>query len=71
MEGRPVDRTLGRKTLVELQQQGRATFGGFFDDGSALVAVRTASSEEALAWLTAGGSWDPARLTGRAWSQTL
>src|SRR5262245_28836016 len=70
VEGAPGDRTKARAGLTALQREGRVAFGGFFDDGAALAVVRSASQDEALAWLARAG-WDPARLVGRDWSQTL
>jgi uncharacterized protein YciI len=71
VEGPCSDRLKARVGLVELQKQGRVAFAGFFEDGTALAAVRSSSVEEALAWLADAGGWDPRALTGRAWSQTL
>ena len=70
VEGAPGDRAKARAGLIALQREGRVAFGGFFDDGAALAVVRSGSRDEALAWLTRAG-WDPARLVGRDWSQTL
>jgi hypothetical protein len=58
------------RAFAELQREGRAAFGGLFADGTALAVVRSGSQDEALAWLGRAG-WDPARLVGRDWSQTL
>ncbi|HET7295620.1 MAG TPA: hypothetical protein VFI66_00665 [Gemmatimonadales bacterium] len=71
VEGAPSDRARARAALAALQQQGRVAFGGFFEDGDALVIVRSPSAEEAVAWLAGAGGWEPARLRGRPWSQTL
>jgi len=70
VEGAPGDRAKARAGLTELQLEGRVAFGGFFEDGTALAVVRSASQGEALAWLARAG-WDPARLVARDWSQTL
>ena len=70
VEGAPGDRLKARAGLTSLQVEGRVAFGGFFDDGAALVVVRSNSRDEALAWLACAG-WDPARLVARDWSQTL
>ena len=70
VEGVPGDRAKARAGLTGLQREGRVAFGGFFEDGAALAVVRSASQNEALAWLARAG-WDPARLVARDWSQTL
>jgi uncharacterized protein YciI len=70
VEGVPGDRAKARAGLTALQREGRVVFGGFFEDGAALAVVRSASQDEALAWL-GGAGWDPARLVARDWSQTL
>jgi uncharacterized protein YciI len=70
VEGAAGDRARTRAGLIELQRDGRVAFGGFFEDGAALAVVRSASQDEALAWLARVG-WDPARLVARDWSQTL
>jgi uncharacterized protein len=71
VEGEPDDRARARAALIQLQHDKRVAFGGFFADGAGLAVVTTPSVEEALAWLGAAGGWDPRRLRGRAWSQTL
>jgi len=71
VEGVPLDRQKARDGLLALQGDARATFGGFFADGSALAVLATPSAEEAMAWLGSAGGWDVRRLRGRAWSQTL
>jgi uncharacterized protein YciI len=71
VEGPVSDRANARAGLLELQQRGRVAFAGFLDDGTALVAVRAPSTDEALAWLEDAGGWDRVHLAGRAWSQTL
>jgi uncharacterized protein YciI len=71
VEGTPSDRAAARAGLVGLQRDGRVAFGGFFEDGTALAVVRSASPDEALTWLTTAGGWPRAELRARAWSQTL
>jgi hypothetical protein len=70
VEGASGDRAKARAGLTALQREGRVAFGGFFEDGAALAVVRSRSQDEALAWMARAG-WDPARLVGRDWSQTL
>src|SRR5262249_29723493 len=70
VEGPPGDRAKARVGLTELQRDGRVAFGRFFAAGAGLAVGRSGSQDEALAWLTRAG-WDPARLVGRDWSQTL
>jgi len=71
VEGTPDDRVRARATLAALQREGRAAFGGFFEDGAALAVVRSPSPDEAIAWMADAGGWTPARLRARPWSQTL
>jgi uncharacterized protein YciI len=71
VEGSPADTAGARRALETLRAQARVNFGGFFDDGAALAVVRTPSADDARALLVAAGGWDAARLTARAWSQTL
>ncbi len=71
VEGTPLDHGLARQRLADLQRDKRAAFGGFFADGAGLFVLATESPSEAVAWLTAGGGWDPEGLRTRAWSQTL
>jgi hypothetical protein len=69
VEGTPRNRARARAGLAALQQSDRVAFGGFFDDDAALAVLRTASADEAIAWLTDAGGWGP--LKPRPWSQTL
>src|SRR5262245_34332744 len=69
--GAVTDRRAARAILAALREEKTAAFGGFLDDGEALAVVRSADADEAIAWLADGGGWDRARLTARAWSQTL
>lgn len=71
VEGTPLDHGLARQRFADLQREKRAAFGGFFADGAGLFVLVTAGPDEAVAWLSAGGGWDPAGLRTRAWSQTL
>jgi uncharacterized protein YciI len=71
VEGVPDDRTPARSGLAALQRQKRAALGGFFDGGASLAVLRSANADEAIAWLADAGGWDRARLSARAWSQTL
>jgi uncharacterized protein YciI len=71
VEGRPADHALARAALAALQREGRVAFGGFFADGAGLAVLRSASADQAVAWLAAGGGWEPGALRGRRWSQTL
>ena len=71
VEGRPADHALARAALAALQRHGRVAFGGFFADGAGLAVLRCASTDQAVAWLAAAGGWEPGRLRGRPWSQTL
>ena len=71
VEGAPSGRARARAGLAALQRQGRAAFGGFFDDDTGLAVVRSPSPDEAIAWLVDAGGWDPARLSACPWSQTL
>ncbi len=71
VEGAPSDRVRARAALAALQRQGRAAFGGFFEDGIGLAVVRSADLDEAVAWMADAGGWEPAGLRPRAWSQTL
>ncbi len=69
-EGAAIDRATARAGLASLQREGRAAFGGFFEDGSGLAVVRSGDAREALEWLAKAGGW-ARTLTPRAWSQTL
>ena len=71
VEGRPADHALARAALAALQRHGRVAFGGFFADGAGLAVLRCASTDQAVAWLAAAVGWEPGRLRGRPWSQTL
>jgi hypothetical protein len=71
VEGTPSDRAAARAGLATLQRDGRVAFGGFFEDGAALVVARASSLGEAVAWLTSAGGWEHAPLNARPWSQTL
>jgi uncharacterized protein YciI len=71
VEGMPADRARARVALTRLRTEKLAKLGGFFADGNALVVVRLPDAAAALAALEAAGGWDAARLTARAWSQTL
>ena len=71
VEGAVDDVPRARSGLAALLQDKRAAFGGCLDDGSGLAVVRSANADEAIGWLAQAGGWDRARLTARAWSQTL
>lgn len=71
MEGSASDHARARSGLVELRQQRRVAFGGFFEDGAALAVIRSSSLDEARAWLSEAGGWERTRWRGRSWSQTL
>jgi len=71
VEGAPSGRARARAGLAALQRQGRAAFGGFFEDDTGLAVVRSPSPGEAIAWLVDAGGWEAARLSARPWSQTL
>ena len=71
LEGTPLDHGMARQRLADLQRDKRAAFGGFFADGAGLFVLASEHAGEAVAWLTAGGGWDPTGLRTRAWSQTL
>jgi len=71
VEGPARDRAAARMGLVELRRQAHAAFGGFFENGAALVVVRSPEPDEAVRLVAAAGGWEPTRLTGRSWSQTL
>ena len=71
VEGAVRDRAAARTGLVELRRQAHAAFGGFFENGAALVVVRSPEPDEAVRLVAAAGGWDPTRLRGRSWSQTL
>jgi uncharacterized protein YciI len=71
VEGAGGDRTRARSSLAALQRDKRAAFGGFLDDGTALVAMCSANAGEAIGWLADTGGWDRARLIAHEWSQTL
>jgi uncharacterized protein YciI len=71
VEGAPGDRPRARAALAALQREGRAAFGGFFEDGTALAVIRSARLDEATAWMADAGGWERARLQARPWSQTL
>jgi uncharacterized protein YciI len=71
VEGIASDRVRARAGLAELRARGRAAFGGFFDDGDALVVLRSPSPGAAVGWLADAGGWAPTRLSPRPWSQTL
>ena len=70
VEGAPGDVGKARAGLDAMMRDGRAAFGGFFDDDTGLAAVRTADADDALDWLHDAG-WDRERMSARAWSQTL
>jgi uncharacterized protein len=71
IEGPVSDREKARAGLIDLQRQARVAFAGFFEDGTALAAVRSPSADQAMTWLADAGGWDRTVLTARAWSQTL
>ena len=71
VEGAVRDRAAARTGLVELRRQAHAAFGGFFENGAALVVVRSPEPDEAVRLVAAAGGWEPTRLRGRSWSQTL
>ena len=71
VEGMPADRVRAGAALARLRTEKLVNFGGFFTDGSALAVVRLADPAAALTILESAGGWDAARLTARAWSQTL
>jgi len=70
VEGAPSDRARARRSLAALQREGRAGFGGFFENGAGLAVIRSASLTEATVWIADAG-WDRAHLQARPWSQTL
>jgi hypothetical protein len=71
VEGTPLDHGL-RDSASQIFSATSAAFGGFFADGAGLFVLATESPSEAVAWLTAGGGWDPEGSPApRAWSQTL
>lgn len=70
VEGRVGDWARASTTLATLQREGRVGFGGRFADGTALAAVRSSESSEAIEWLTRAGTFT-GPLTARPWSQTL
>ena len=71
VEGLPADRLRARSALTRLRTDKLVNLCGFFADGSALVVVRLPDAAAALAALETAGGWEAARLTARAWSQTL
>lgn len=71
VEGLPANLAQARLGLTALQEQTRVAFGGFFIDGSGLAVVRSASLDDAVAWLAETGGWERANLRAHAWSQTL
>jgi uncharacterized protein YciI len=71
VEGAVGDRAIARTALTAGQQRGRVAFGGFFEGGAALAAVRLREPDEAIAWLGAAGGWHGEGLRARLWSQTL
>ena len=71
VEGTPRDRAQARASLTAGQRQRRIAFGGFFEDGAGLVAVRVPEPDDAAVWLGATAGWDHAQLRARRWSQTL
>jgi uncharacterized protein len=71
VDGAPTDRGRAGAALMRLRTDKLVNLGGFFADGSALIVVRLADTAAAVAALEAAGGWDAARLTARAWSQTL
>lgn len=70
VEGAPGDGGAAGRALAALQREGRAAFGGFFEDGAGLAVVRSGRPDEALYWLGKAGGWS-APFTARVWSQTL
>ena len=71
VEGPPADRLRALETLAALRACRLINFGGCFADGTALAAVRLPDADAALTTLASAGGWQRARLTARAWSQTL
>lgn len=71
VDGPGGDPTRAYSGLLALQRDKRVAFGGFLDDGAGLAVLRSANADEAIGWLADAGGWDRARLTARAWSQTL
>ena len=71
VEGMAADRPLARSGLAALQRRKHAAFGGFFDDDTGLAVMRSASADEATAWLVDAGGWARGRTIARGWSQTL
>ena len=71
VEGAPSDRVVARAVLTGLHERRRIAFGGFFEDGAALAVVRSPNPHEAIEWLTGASGWEPTKLQGRHWSQTL
>src|SRR4029453_7805906 len=55
VEGTLLDHAAARDGLARLQREGRAAFGGFFEDGAGLAVIRSADVGEATAWLGAPG----------------
>ena len=71
VEGRADDPIRACSGLMALQQDKRLAFGGLLDGGAGLAVLRSANADEAIGWLAGAGGWDRARLSARAWSQTL
>jgi hypothetical protein len=65
IEGRATDLDMASFVLVEARGAGRLAFGGFFDDASALMVMRSADPAEARDWLGETGFWDETSLTAR------
>ena len=70
VEGAPTDASRARSGLARLQREGRAAFGGFFDDGTGLAVIRSRRADEAIEWMVEAGGWARS-LAARDWSQTL
>src|SRR5262249_43693115 len=71
VEGLVETRPRALASLEMLRGSGVVAFGGFFEDGAALIAVRVANPEEARRKVASAGGFTASSLTTRPWSQTL
>ena len=71
VEGPVAEHDMAQFALIEMRGAGRMAFGGFFEGGGTLAAVKTADADEAVGWFTDTAFWKPGALTARPWLHVL
>ena len=71
VEGPVAEHDMAQFALIEMRGAGRMAFGGFFEGGGTLAAVKTSDADEAVGWFTDTAFWKPGALTARPWLHVL